>query len=132
MLVGEHEVPARGRWRWPSVSSSMLRKLSLPAKVSKAIEDFVAKVAELYPDARIYLFGSYARGTWLEDSDVDIVVVSGAFEGIPFWERGARLRRLASLEVPFQIFAYTPEELEEALRRSVAIQDASEYWVRLR
>jgi len=63
---------------------------------------------------------------------VDIVVVSGAFEGIPFWERGARLRRLASPEVPFQILAYTPEELEEALRRSVAIQDASEYWVRLR
>ena len=49
-----------------------------------------------------------------------------------FWERGATLRRLASREVPFEILAYTPEELEERLKRSVVLQDASEYWVRLR
>jgi len=114
------------------VSWGVLEELSLPDKVREAIEGFVARVGELYPDARIYLFGSFARGTWLDDSDVDVVVVSRAFEGMEFWERGAMLRRLASREVPFEILAYTPEELEERLKRSVVLQDASEYWVRLR
>ena len=110
----------------------MLEKLSLPEKVRKALEQFVEAIGRLYPDARIYLFGSYAKGTWLEDSDIDLVVVSRAFEGMSFWERGAVLRRLASREVAFEILAYTPEELKEALRRSITIQDAAEYWVRLR
>jgi len=114
------------------MSSSVLEKLSLPDKVRKAIEEFVEAVGQLYPDAQIYLFGSYARGTWLEDSDIDLVVISRAFEGLDFCERGAMLRRLASAEVPFEILAYTPDELEEALRRSITVQDAAEYWVRLR
>lgn len=32
--------------------------------------------------AVVYLFGSYARGDFLLDSDVDIVVVSSRFEGV--------------------------------------------------
>ena len=114
------------------MSWSALEELSLPDKVRRAIEAFVARVGELYPDARIYLFGSFARGTWLEDSDIDVIVISRAFKGMEFWARGATLRRLASREVPFEILAYTPEELEELLKRSVVLQDASEYWVRLR
>ena len=36
----------------------------------------VAKaVKELYPNARVYLAGSVARGEWIAASDIDIVVV---------------------------------------------------------
>ena len=32
-----------------------------------------------------YLFASYARGDWNEWSDIDIAIVSPAFEGSAFW-----------------------------------------------
>ncbi len=113
------------------MSSGRPGGLSLPSRVEAALAEFVRRVREAYPDAEVYLFGSYARGTWLEDSDVDVVVVSRGFRGLEFHERGALLRRLADPSIPFTILAYTPEELEEAKRRSVAIQDAAEYWVKL-
>jgi len=68
-----------------------LRRL-LPQDVVKDIEDFVFRVKILYP--KVYLFGSFARGMWLKDSDVDVIVISKYFEGIEFWERYPKLRNL--------------------------------------
>jgi len=104
----------------------------IPGRVRRAIEEFLANLERELGDFEAYLFGSYARGDWLEDSDVDIVVVSGALRGVPWHERYPRLRRLAPDDVPFEILAYTPEEFEEVRGRSVVLRDASTYWVRLR
>lgn len=41
----------------------------------KEIERFCANIAEAFRPRRIILFGSYARGTATEDSDVDVLVV---------------------------------------------------------
>ena len=35
--------------------------------------------------AEVYLFGSYARGTHIVDSDIDIIVVSEEFRGQTLW-----------------------------------------------
>jgi predicted nucleotidyltransferase len=35
----------------------------------------------------IVLFGSYARGTAYEQSDIDIAVISEDFEGVPMYRR---------------------------------------------
>ena len=34
-----------------------------------------------------YVFGSFAHGNWNESSDIDIAIVSAAFEGIRFTDR---------------------------------------------
>ncbi|MDR0896443.1 MAG: nucleotidyltransferase domain-containing protein [Oscillospiraceae bacterium] len=39
-----------------------------------AIESAVREAAEAYPVSRVYLFGSYVRGTAKDDSDVDFYV----------------------------------------------------------
>jgi predicted nucleotidyltransferase len=70
-----------------------LRKL-LPGGVVRDVESFVKRVKSLCPDAKVYLFESYAKGMRLRDSDIDLV------------------------------FAYTPQELEEAKKRSIVIRDA--------
>jgi predicted nucleotidyltransferase len=44
--------------------------------------------------ARIVLYGSYARGGFHEDSDIDVAVVSPDFGGDRF-EEGIKLRELA-------------------------------------
>ncbi len=68
---------------------------SLPIRISRAI-----------------LFGSRARGDYLEDSDWDVIIVSEDFMGSPFPERMSPL--LLELTVSnVQMFCYTPEEFEE-------------------
>lgn len=79
----------------------------------------------------MYLFGSFAKGDWLEDSDIDIIVVSEKFEGKPMPERVNAIRKLASDNLAFEILAYTPKELEEAITKSTIVQEASTYWKRI-
>ena len=42
---------------------------------TEALNKFAAKVRSKYPEAKIRAFGSYARGTATEESDLDICVV---------------------------------------------------------
>jgi predicted nucleotidyltransferase len=41
----------------------------------KILEKFAKKIREVYPDARIWAFGSYAGDTATKESDLDICVV---------------------------------------------------------
>jgi len=107
-----------------------LKKL-LPEDIVIDLEDFAAKVKAKCPDAKIYLYGSYAKNTWLKDSDVDLIVISKCFERIDFWERYPMLRKLATEKRAFEILAYTPEELLKALEKSIVVKDASTYWIEI-
>ncbi len=42
---------------------------------NEAVRDFSQKVRARYPEAVITVFGSYARGTYTDESDLDICVV---------------------------------------------------------
>lgn len=49
-------------------------------------KDAIIKIiAAFYPDAKIYLFGSYARGTEAAGSDIDIAVDVGKRLGLHEW-----------------------------------------------
>lgn len=79
----------------------------------------------------VYLFGSYAKGEWLKTSDIDLIIVSDDWEGIPqlrrldilnriIWER-----RLGNVEA----FPATSKDLREG--GNVLLRDASRHWVRV-
>ncbi len=89
------------------------------------------RVREVLGEVEVYLFGSYARGDWIEDSDLDLVVVSPYFKGLTIGERYVIVRELLPKDVGVEMLLYTPEEFERVKKRSVVIQDAMEYWVRL-
>ncbi len=101
---------------------------SLPPGLDAKLHDLAKKLREVYGEAEVYLYGSFAKGTWLEDSDVDIVVISPSFRDQPFSDRVNEVRKLASPDIALEILAYTPDELERVKRRSIVIQDAAEYW----
>lgn len=109
----------------------MEHRKKIPEEVVKVIEEFVIKVIEKYPDAEVYLFGSYARGDWLENSDIDLIVVSDHFKNINWIERLGKLRLLASFKYAFEILAYTREELKMKLQGLNIIKEASKYWIRI-
>ncbi|NOZ89223.1 MAG: nucleotidyltransferase domain-containing protein [Crenarchaeota archaeon] len=82
-----------------------------------------------------YVFGSRVRGDALETSDVDAVIVSGSFRGMRFTERLDLVYRVEweeSIEPWVEVIPLTPEELEERLRLSAVLRDASRYWLRVR
>jgi predicted nucleotidyltransferase len=68
-------------------------------------------VEEFHPD-RIILFGSYAWGTPLPDSDVDLLVVVPT-SSLPPAQRATRAHRaLRGLGIPKDIMVRTREEIE--------------------
>ena len=50
---------------------------TVPEPIKELTEEFVSQVAELYGERlhKVILFGSYARGDFHEDSDIDYLVV---------------------------------------------------------
>ncbi|MDD5674613.1 MAG: nucleotidyltransferase domain-containing protein [Chitinivibrionales bacterium] len=65
------------------------------------------------PVHQMILFGSYATGTFTDDSDIDVVVVSEAFRELNHWQRIEKMTdALYELFQPIEPRALTPEEWE--------------------
>jgi len=82
-----------------------------------------------------YLFGSYAKGTWLKTSDIDLIIISEDFQGLSM---NQRLELLYSEQWKYKISPFieiiplTPKEFQEKKRDSVVIRDAKKYWIKIR
>ena len=50
--------------------------------ILNSINDFIEEIKKYYNVAAIILFGSYAKGTENENSDIDLAVISDDFEDI--------------------------------------------------
>jgi len=87
--------------------------------------EILAKLAEEL-DATVYLFGSYARGDHLLDSDVDVLVVSERFKGLNQVDRVAFVRQRLPADRAFEIIALTPEEMA---KNNAFIKSISREWV---
>ncbi len=53
----------------------------LSCEVAEAVDRFVRELRTRIPVDRVILFGSHAHGTAIDESDIDIAVVSSAFGG---------------------------------------------------
>jgi uncharacterized protein len=78
--------------------------------------------------SKIVVFGSQARGTATEESDIDIVVISEEFKKNIFKRanltKDAEIRTIKKFMVPLDIITMTPEEYEN--RTSLATEYAHE------
>jgi len=64
------------------------------------VQEFIAKLlASAIPLDRVILFGSQAKGTANDDSDVDVVLVSSIFSGFGFEDR--KLFSKINIQKPF-------------------------------
>jgi len=53
-----------------------MAKTKIDRQVMKTINEFIAKVAMQYKIDSVYLFGSHAKGTTHEWSDIDLAIIS--------------------------------------------------------
>jgi predicted nucleotidyltransferase len=92
---------------------------------------YLARLERRYRPRLVVVFGSRARGEALVESDLDLLVVSERFRGVPFLERAWRL--LAELELPFaaDVLCYTPEEFARKRRELGIVSLALEEGLRL-
>lgn len=51
-------------------------------EILNSINEFIKEIKKHYKITAIILFGSYAKGTENEDSDIDIAIISDDFEDI--------------------------------------------------
>ncbi|MFA3783480.1 nucleotidyltransferase domain-containing protein [Melioribacteraceae bacterium 4301-Me] len=82
--------------------------------LEKRILDLYMLISDKIKIDGIYLFGSYAKGNPHKDSDIDIAVLSQAFEGIRFID-SSKISRIIINEtyVDFEIHTYKTEEFTE-------------------
>ena len=86
-------------------------KYNLPKRVLRDISRF----AEKHHIQRVILFGSRARGTNTERSDIDIAVCGGDFDGF-YWDIKEQVHSLLWFDI-VQIDAGISEELRRELER---------------
>ncbi len=82
-----------------------------------------------------YAFGSRVRGDWLENSDIDVVIVSEDFKNMKFLERLDLMERIQweeGITPHVEVLPYTREEFRKKLRESAVLRDASKYWIVIR
>ena len=79
--------------------------------LEEALDRFVAAVKENLAVEAVVLFGSRARGDYLNDSDVDLAVVSPNFQGVSRPERTFRLLAFWHSTLASEMIGLTSQEL---------------------
>jgi predicted nucleotidyltransferase len=91
-----------------------------PSWLVEVLKEFAAEAEGVLGSVEVYLFSSYARGDRLEDSDVDLVVVSPAFKGSDVGRRCPLVRRLLPRDVGFEILTHSRRVPKKQKRRANA------------
>jgi predicted nucleotidyltransferase len=76
------------------------------------------------PIKSAFLFGSRARGDYLEESDWDIMIVSPEFADIPFPDRATIFLKKVPLR-RVELLCYTEEEFQERVVELGIVAEAS-------
>ena len=68
----------------------------MPANIKRLLAELKKGLTELYGQRlkAVYLFGSYARGDYDANSDLDVMIVLGTYKS--YWEELVRSEELAS------------------------------------
>lgn len=81
--------------------------------ITNIINSFVALVSSEFPVKSVYLFGSYAKGTAHDNSDINVAIVSDKFEGIRFWDRERLGKYVIKSSVDLEVHPYKTEDFTE-------------------
>ncbi len=92
--------------------------------MDKELTQFVSDIKRAFAGAKVFLFGSRAKGTAKADSDYDFIIVSKSFEKTPFANRARDVWLSSKANIAADIFCYSPAELKLAAKNSVVLKDA--------
>lgn len=92
--------------------------------IERFVKEAVPNIVKEINPSQIIIFGSRARGDAEESSDIDVIVVSDYFKGIPFLRRMPILLRLIKFEKHVDFLCYTEDEFEDIKEESIVVSNA--------
>jgi len=87
-------------------------------------KEVLPAIIRLFSPVKVMIFGSRVKGTATKDSDIDVIIVSESFIGIPFVRRMALVMKSARFKKHVDYLCYTPEEFERLKNTSSILRDA--------
>lgn len=85
----------------------------IPDNIKHALSEYIQSLSQVISVQTAILFGSYAKGTWNEESDIDIAVFSENFSSMDRVEAiTLLLEKALSYGLDIQPLAYDDEELK--------------------
>ena len=108
-----------------------LEDRGIPSTLLLPLRRLLEALKRLDSEVDIYLCGSYAKGDWLKDSDVDLIIVSKIFTGLEIGPRFALVKRLMEPGFSLDVTAYSPSEFERAKSRSTILEDMLSYALKI-
>lgn len=106
-------------------------EINISSSFKKELSSYLKKLKEELNVEEVIFFGSRVCGNHLLDSDLDIIVISKSFEGMPFLQRMELLYRLWDGKHTLEQFPYTPSELKKFKRSKVVIFEALSKGIRV-
>ena len=90
----------------------------------KIAKNYVRRLARSITVRQAILTGSRATGSYLEDSDVDLIIVSDDFSKMQLPERLRYLQKQWKSKIPLEAFGYTVNEFATLSRKSTYVKEA--------
>ncbi len=81
-------------------------------------------ISEHYSPERIIFFGSRVKGTNLETSDIDMIIVSDKFSGIPFPQRISDFYTLLKISENVDVICLSQDEFDERSNKITVVREA--------
>lgn len=78
--------------------------------INEIIHHFLEMIKKDITVDQAYLFGSYAKGTSNENSDIDLAVVSKDFDGIRFFDRKRLAKYLIKANFVIELHPFKTED----------------------
>ena len=97
----------------------------------QVIAKFAKKLRKDFKDAKIIFFGSRAKGSELQNSDYDLVIVSKNFEGINFYDRTARVYDYWVEAQSLEAICYTPKEFLQKSSQIGIVEQANKTGIKI-
>ncbi len=99
--------------------------------VQKIARSYVEQLSRNIRVQEAVLTGSWARGSYLEDSDVDLLIISDDFSRMTLPERLVYLQKGWRNRLPLEAFGYTTSEFRALRKNSTYVRDAVRYGIRI-
>jgi len=109
-----------------------LEKVRLSNRRKKELARFLRRLHKLLRVEEVYVFGSRVHGTPLEDSDLDLVIISEDFGKRSYVENLILLTGLWEGSFTLEMFPYTPAQIREYRERKTVVAEALTKGIRIK
>jgi predicted nucleotidyltransferase len=92
--------------------------------IIKGLKEFKKRLSQKIPVEKILFFGSMVSGEPHRYSDIDLIIVSHRFHGVPSYKRPLGFYKYWELDYPVDFLCYTPEEFESLSKRATIVSEA--------